>query len=102
MEDGFYQNTLNKFGLTAEIPDPDDRIKNQEIQSELARGVLHENFSDFFRQIIAKFDHLDAVVLACTEIPLVVNQKDFDTMILNPTDLQCREAFEFATMNQDA
>jgi aspartate racemase len=102
MEDGFYQSALNKFGLTTEIPDLDDRIKIQEVQSELAKGVLHEGFSDVFRRIIVKHDHLDAVVLACTEIPLVVNEKDFGIMILNPTDLQCRKAFEFAIMDQKA
>jgi aspartate/glutamate racemase len=40
--------------------------------------------------------HLDAVVLACTEIPLVVKQNDFDIEIVNPSELQCRRAFEFA------
>ena len=33
---------------------------------------------------------------------LALNQKDFDIMILNPTDLQCRKAFAFATMDQKA
>lgn len=102
MEDGFYQSALNKFGLTTEIPDLDDRIKIQEVQSELAKGVLHERFREVFRRIIPKHDHLDAVVLACTEIPMVVNQKDFGIMILNPTYLQCRKAFDFATMDQKA
>jgi aspartate racemase len=102
MEDGFFQGALKKFGLTTEIPDPDDRIRIQEVQSELAKGVFRESFCDVFRRIIAKHDYLDAVVLACTEILLVVNQKDFGIMILNPTDLQCRKAFEFAAMDQKA
>jgi aspartate racemase len=99
MEDGFYQNTLHKFGLATEIPDLDDRIKIQDVQTELAKGELNEDFRKAFRQIITKYDHLDAVILACTEIPLAVNQKDFDIMILNPSDLQCRKAFEFAAMD---
>jgi aspartate racemase len=96
MEDGFFQHTLEKYGLRVKIPDPDDRAEIQRIQSALAKGTINKSFGNTFREIISKYAHLNAVVLACTEIPLVVKQNDFDIEILNPTELQCRRAFEFA------
>ena len=96
MEDGFFQRKLEKYGLRVKIPDPDDRAEIQRIQSELAKGTINKSFHKAFRKIISKYPHLNAVVLACTEIPLVVKQNDFDIEIVNPTELQCRRAFEFA------
>ena len=99
MEDGFYQQTLEEYGLRVYVPDAQDRAAIQKMQSELARGSIKKDFRHAFRQIISKYDHVKAAVLACTEIPLVVEQNDFDIEIVNPTELQCRRAFEFAISN---
>jgi len=36
------------------------------------------------------------VVLACTELPLALGQRDCRVPVINPTEVQCREAFAFA------
>lgn len=97
MEDGFFQRKLERCGLTVRIPESQDRIEIQKVQTKLAKGLMENNFHDRFHKIISKHSEVDAVVLACTEIPLVVKQKDYDIPILNPSELQCRRAFEFAT-----
>ncbi len=96
MEDGFYQRGLERHGLAVSVPDAADRAALQVIQSQLAQGVMQPAFREFFAALIVKYAGVDAVVLACTEIPLVVEQKDYAMAILNPTELQCRAAFEFA------
>ena len=98
MEDGFYHRWLEQFGLQVETPIEEDRVKIQHIQSQLARGIMTDQFRTFFVTLIQKHSTMvDAVVLACTELPLAIKQKDSVLPILNPTELQCREAFEFAT-----
>jgi len=98
MEDGYYHRGLEQFGLQVETPVDEDRVKIQQIQSQLARGIMKEEFRSFLAALIEKHAGLvDAVVLACTELPLAVSQKDCGIPVLNPTELQCREAFEFAT-----
>ncbi|MBI4238253.1 MAG: aspartate/glutamate racemase family protein [Deltaproteobacteria bacterium] len=98
MEDGYYQRGLEKFGLRVETPYEEDRVRIQQIQSQLARGIMAKEFRSFLAALIEKHAGLvDAVVLACTELPLAVHQKDCRIPILNPTEQQCREAFEFAT-----
>jgi aspartate racemase len=97
MEDGFFQRKLERYGFLVKTPEADDRIEIQQMQRALARGEMEKNFRDRFYKIISKHSHLDAVVLACTEIPLVVKQKDYNIPLLNPGELQCQNAFEYAT-----
>ncbi len=97
MEDGFFQRKLERYGLRVSIPEAGDRMEIQQMQTALARGELENNFRDRFYKIISKHSRMDAVVLACTEIPLVVKPKDYNLPLLNPGELQCQQAFEFAT-----
>jgi aspartate racemase len=97
MEDGFFHRGLEQFGLQVETPDTEDRLRIQQIQSQLARGIMKEEFRSFLAMLIEKHAaSVDAVVLACTELPLAVSQRDCSIPIINPTEAQCREAFEFA------
>jgi aspartate/glutamate racemase len=58
---------------------------------------MAEAFRSDLAAIVEKHVGLvDAVVLACTELPLAIRQTDCRVPLLNPTELQCREAFEFA------
>ena len=97
MEDGFYHRGLERFGLRVQTPDEDDRVRIQHIQSRLARGIMAEEFRSGLAALVEKHaGSVDAVVLACTELPLAIRQTDCRIPLLNPTELQCREAFEFA------
>lgn len=57
---------------------------------------MKPEFREYFRELIGRHTGVDAVVLACTELPLAIDRENFATEIINPTELQCREAFEFA------
>jgi aspartate racemase len=97
MEDGFYQKRLEEqFDLTVEIPSLQERIAIQAIQDQLARGILEQEFKPYFVNLIRKYSAVGAVVLACTELPLAIDQSDVDVVVLNPIEYQCREAFEFS------
>jgi aspartate racemase len=98
MEDGFYRQGLEQFGLRVETPAEEDRVGIQQIQSQLARGIMKEEFRHALVAITEKHARsVDAVVLACTELPLAIRQEDCAIPILNATELQCLEAFDFAT-----
>jgi aspartate racemase len=97
MEDGFYQRRLEEFGLRVTTPTADERGVIQDIQSQLARGVVAEEFRRMLAGLIDRYaESVDAVVLACTELPLALGEGDCRVAVLDPTRLQCREAFEFA------
>ena len=97
MEDGFFHRGLEQFGLQVETPDGEDRARIQQIQSQLALGIVTEEFRRDLAMLVEKHaGSVDAVVLACTELPLALSQGDCDIPIINPTQAQCREAFQFA------
>jgi len=58
---------------------------------------MADEYRSFLAALIGKYsESVDAVVLACTELPLAICQEDCRIPVLNPTELQCRAAFEFA------
>jgi aspartate racemase len=97
MEDGFYQLRLEEqFNLIVETPNLQERIEIQAIQAQLARGILKQEFRSYFINLIRKYSAVDAVVLACTELPLAIHQGDVGVNVLNSIEYHCKEAFEFA------
>lgn len=96
MEDGFYHRGLERHGLSVTTPAEADRVEIQRIQSQLARGVTQPEFRAFLAALVGRHD-ADAVALACTELPLALSQADVAMPLVNPTEAQCREAFDFAT-----
>lgn len=97
MEDGYYESKLeDNFGLDVEIPSLEDRNRIQESQTDIALGGDAAKHFDVFRDILSKYTGYDAVVPACTELPLVVLPETTSMPILNPTFLQCKAAVDFA------
>ena len=96
MEDGFFSHKLEALGLDVTVPDSDDRQKIQFIQTELAQGILRPEFTEYFSLLLTKYAHLDGVVLACTELPLAINETMTSLTVINPIELQCHAAIDFA------
>lgn len=89
MENPFYRDRLEKYGLEVIVPNQAERdYVNSVIFDELCAGKLNQSSRERFVQIIdrlAREDGAQAVILGCTEIPLLISQKDvtlpvFDTM----------------------
>jgi len=97
MEDGYYHRGLERFDLEVATPDEADRAAIQQIQSQLARGIVREDFRRALAALVGKHAaSVDGVVLACTELPLALGQQDCRVPVINPAEAQCREAFSFA------
>jgi len=97
MEDGFFADGLKQRDISSIIPDEDERRHIQEIHDELLQRVPNNEMSDWFKELIKKYSkEADAVVLACTELPLVVSQNEIDVPIFNSLELHCKAAVDFA------
>ena len=94
-----YPETLEKFHISCEIPDEEDREKiDTIIFKELVNGVFLEQSRLYFNEVIQKLKDrgCDAVVLGCTEIPLIVNPSDCPLPTLDSTRLLARAALKEA------
>ncbi len=99
MEGPVYASSLAALGFEHEIPGPDDRQRiNQIIFDELVYGRLEDAARSYFRQVIARLKdaRCDAVVLGCTEIPLLIGEADSPLPILDSTRILARAALRRA------
>jgi aspartate racemase len=55
-----------------------------------------EKSRNYFRDLILKYKNLDAVVLGCTEYPLVIDQANSALPIIDPVYLQAQSAVDYA------
>jgi amino-acid racemase len=91
MEQDFYRDRLAAHGITAIVPDEDEReCIHRVIYEELCRGVVREASRARYRSIIERLVARGArgIVLGCTEIALLVGPDDapvpvFDTALLH-------------------
>lgn len=96
MEDDFFKNHLKKEDLEVVVPTLEERIEIQTFQSKISKGIIENDVKEFFINLLNRYNDIDAVILGCTELPLVVRQEDVKQHILNPLELQCKEAFAYA------
>lgn len=94
-----YPEALEEYRLGSEIPDEPDRVKiNDIIFKELVNGVILEDSRLYLNSVTAKLKArgCDAVVLGCTEIPLIVRADDSPLPTLDSTRLLARAALKRA------
>ena len=103
-ESSVYPESLAKFEIQSEIPDLADREKiNEIIFKELVNGIFPETSRLYFNEVAEKFKtrDCDAVVLGCTEIPLIVRPDDCPLPTLDSTRLLARAALTRALSGKD-
>jgi aspartate racemase len=99
MEGGVYPEALEVFRIESEIPEEADREKiNEIIFKELVNGIFPEASRLYFNEVADKLKTrgCDAVVLGCTEIPLIVRPDDTPLPTLDSTRLLARAALKRA------
>ncbi len=96
MEDDFFKNHLENYGAEVIVPTLEERDEVQAFQTKLSRGIIEDAAKAYFQDLLLKYKNVDAVVLGCTELPLVIKEEDISQKILDPLTLQCQKAFEFA------
>ena len=99
MEGPVYPEALAEFNIESEIPDEADRGKiNEIIFKELVNGIFPEASRLYLNEVAGKLKArgCDAVVLGCTEIPLIVRPDDTPLPTLDSTRLLARAALRRA------
>ena len=100
MEQDFYKNILKeKFNIDVVIPDEDQReIIHNVIYNELCKGIINEDSKKKYINIINDLSSkgIQGIVLGCTEIPLIIKQKDVNIPVFDTTMIHAISAVEFA------
>jgi aspartate racemase len=100
MEQDFYKDRLqNKYCLKVIIPAQRERaVIHRILYNELCLGKIKKTSRDRFKKIIAGLVARGAkgIILGCTEIPLLVDKRDYKNSIFDTTELHARAAVEYA------
>jgi aspartate racemase len=104
MEDPFYSSrTREKFKIETVVPSPTSRqLVHDVIYGGLCHGVVRSESRKEFQNIICELAAAgaDAVILACTEIEMLVSPADSDLPAYASTTLHALAAVDFALQTQ--
>jgi aspartate racemase len=104
VESGIYPEKLTARGLDYRRPNPGECEEiNRIIMDELVYGVFKPEAVACFQRVIGamKDQGCDAVVLGCTEIPLIIDDSNSPLPVLDSTRLLARAALRRAMQEPD-
>jgi aspartate racemase len=99
MEGTVYQLKLPAAGFEYVVPDAAARAEiDRIIMDELVNGIFKPESRTYFQQVIGRMSHqgCDAVVLGCTEIPLLIDNITSPLPTLDSTRILARAALRRA------
>ncbi|MDP4153948.1 MAG: aspartate/glutamate racemase family protein [Bacillota bacterium] len=100
MEQDFYKKVLkDKFDIDVVIPDEKARnTVHDVIYSELCKGIVKAESKKEYIKIINGLASkgAKAIVLGCTEIPILIKQEDVSIPVFDTTRIHAESAVEFA------
>ena len=100
MEQDFYKGRLKDIhNINVIVPEPSDRdIIHHVIYNELCLGKITTDSRDKFIRIINTLNKqgAEAIVLGCTEIPLLIQQEHTHVLLFNTVEIHANSAVEKA------
>jgi aspartate racemase len=100
MEQDFYKGRLREhYGLDVMIPDADDRrVVHEIIYRELVVGEIRDESREAYRGIMARLIErgAQAIILGCTEIMLLVSDRDSAVPLYDTTTIHAVAAVDHA------
>jgi aspartate racemase len=92
MNGTFYQDIFGKYQIPVVVPEPDDRIIiNQKLFTEIELGIFKDETRSLLISLIQKMvkeQHIDSLILGCTEFPLILTEPVYAGIpMLNTTQI---------------
>jgi len=100
MEEDFYKGRLeDKYGLDVAVPnEAERRAVHNVIFEELCQGKTKDSSREQIKTIMRKLidDGSQGVILGCTELPLLIKQKDCPVFLFDTTAIHATAAVDYA------
>jgi len=100
MEMDFFTKKLRESNIEPVVPELQktrDYIQ-QTLKEELGRGIVRletkQTYIEIINQLIA--NGAEGIILGCTEIPMIISQKDVSVPVFDTTKIHSQAAVEFA------
>lgn len=100
MEQDYMKKDLIDAGIEVCIPEKEDReLVAKRIYEELELGIVKDETLKEFQTLISKMkdeQQIEAVILGCTELPLLLNEKNCPLPVLDSVEIHIRKLVELA------
>jgi len=99
MEMDFYSKRLKEAGIESLVPPkPERKFLHDAIMNELLKEEFKKETKEKFLKIMSDLEQRGAqgIVLGCTEIPLLIKQKDTSLPVFNTLEIHAKAAVDFA------
>jgi aspartate racemase len=99
MEMDFYTKKLSSVGIVSLVPEKPERLFiHDTIVNELLREIIKPEVKRRFLEIMNDLEQKGAqgIVLGCTEIPLLIKQKDTQLPVFDTLKIHAQAAVDFA------
>ena len=99
MEMDFYKKKLGDASIDTVVPEkPEREFIHSAIMDELLKEILKAETRERFLNIINDLERRGAegIVLGCTEIPMLIKQKDIYLPLFNTLEIHAKAAVDFA------
>ncbi len=86
------------YAIECIIPDPEYIDQNhQYIAKELTKGTFSDEAKKFYleQMELLRAKEAEGIILGCTELPMLLDQKDFDLPLIATTQLHAKMAVDF-------
>ncbi len=91
MTSDYYQDEFDRFNIRLTTPEPEEIARIQHIlMKEIELGIIKDKSRSELVTIvnrIKKASGVEGVILGCTELPLILSQKDLSIHCINPSRL---------------
>jgi aspartate racemase len=96
MQSTFYQDYCRKLDIDVITPsEAEQDIINSIIFDELVIGFFKKQSKEKLIEIINSYKELDGVILGCTELPLILTQRDTEIKLLDTLELHVEAALNY-------
>lgn len=100
MEQNYMKSDFAAAGIQVFVPGKDDRkLIAKKIYEELERGIVNESTLQEFLRIIQNMKielGIEAVILGCTELPLILNKDNCPVECLDAVEIHLKKLIELA------
>ena len=99
MESDCYQRVFLPEGISITLPSGEEQqFINQKLFTEIEFGIFKDSTREALLAIVRRMreaDAIDALILGCTELPLILSDNPLDIPFLNTTAIHCERIVSF-------
>ena len=99
MESDFFKKPFEENNMAVVVPDNEDQnLIHQRLFSEIELGIIKDSTRKELLSIVKKMIDrysIDALILGCTELPLILNKDEFGITFLNTTAIHAESIVKY-------